>query len=90
MNERPRTEDNADTSRRSAWTALDEAFFRLVQDAFSHGFCAGASCLLAANDDLVPERPEVVTPPKQVDDLRQELTARAAAMRRHPRDRPRF
>ena len=51
MDEHPRPESNASSASGSAWAELDETFFRVVADTFPHSFCAGASALLASNDD---------------------------------------
>jgi hypothetical protein len=74
----------------SAWAVLDESFFRLTQDIFSHTFCRGASTLLASNDDGPPRvsPPSVITLPDQP--LSDQATARRAAMYRHPSARRRF
>jgi hypothetical protein len=58
--------------------ALDESFFRMTADVFSHAFCAGASALLADND-----------PGSDTDDPTDHVAARHAAMRRHPSSRGR-
>ena len=70
--------------RGSAWAELDETFFQLVQDCFSHTFCQGASALLASNDDLVPEQPDVIQLPET------DVLELDASMRRHPSSRRRF
>ncbi len=75
----------------SAWAALDEAFFALTQDLFTHSFCEGASALLASNDDVAPRRvtpPDVVQLPEQP--LWDQAMTRRAAMYRHPSARRRF
>ncbi len=69
----------------SAWAALDETFFRIVQDVFSHVFCAGASALLASNDDAALERPAVIALPEADTEV-----ALLASMHRHPSSRRRF
>jgi hypothetical protein len=74
-----------DELRGSAWATLDETFFRIVQDAFSHVFCAGASALLASNDDAAPERPAVIQLPEADTEV-----ALLASMHRHPSSRRRF
>ena len=84
MDEQPVIGNENAFCRGSAWAELDEAFFQLVHDSFSHSFCEGASALLASNDDLVPERPDVIQLP-EADAL--ELDA---SIRRHPSSRRRF
>lgn len=68
--------------RGSAWAELDEAFFQLIHGSFSHTFSEGASALLASNDELVPEQPDVIQLP-ETDELN-------ASIRRHPSSRRRF
>ena len=98
MNEPDRTDTSRDDMLRgSAWAALDETFFRIVHDTFSHDFCFGATAMLATNDDDlegisdgVPAddvTPTVIRLPLQ--DSGQEA-ARRAAMRRHPSNFRRF
>ena len=53
MNEQERTTGRDEMLRGSAWAALDETFFRIVQDTFSHQFCFGATAMLATNDTPV-------------------------------------
>jgi hypothetical protein len=88
-----------DSYRGSAWATLDENFFRLVHDAFSHEFCFGAAVLLASNDDTVIElpRPRTEAAPlshaETIERLNAEIDAELAlrrAMRRHPSNRRRF
>jgi hypothetical protein len=56
MNENDFFASDAHT-RGSAWAALDEAFFELMDGLFSRGYCALADGMLAANDnDLTAER----------------------------------
>jgi hypothetical protein len=94
MNEQdPTANSSHDILRGSAWAALDETFFRLVQDSFSHDFCAGASAMLATNDNDLdteaadPERPTVIQLPDQDSG---QTAARRAARRRHPSNFRRF
>jgi hypothetical protein len=54
MDEQPRPESTPTSASGSAWAELDETFFRIVADVFPHSFCAGASALLASNDEDVP------------------------------------
>jgi hypothetical protein len=49
--QQPRPESTTAAASGSAWAELDETFFRLVADMFPQNFCAGASALLASNDD---------------------------------------
>jgi hypothetical protein len=57
MNEQAHDHTNASTTdapgsyRGSAWAALDDTFFRMTAEVFSHAFCAGATALLADNDE---------------------------------------
>jgi hypothetical protein len=85
MDEHPITGSESDVLRGSAWAAVDETFFRIVQDSFSHVFCLGASALLASNDEDTPEPPAVIHLPQ--DDREVEI---AASMHRHPSARRRF
>lgn len=79
------TGSESELQRGSAWAALDETFFRIVQDTFSHVFCAGSSALLASNDDTMPERPTVIQLPQDATAL--EILA---SMHRHPSSRRRI
>jgi hypothetical protein len=82
MNEQDRSDTGrGDILRGSAWAALDETFFRIVQSVFSHDFCFGATAMLAMNDSDM----DVENVP--ADDME---AARRAAMRRHPRNFRRF
>jgi hypothetical protein len=77
----------------SAWAELDETFFRVVQEAFTHDFCFGASAMLASNDEPAIELPEQRTEPDRLtheetlerlnEAIDRELALRRA-MRRHP------
>jgi hypothetical protein len=77
----------------SAWAELDETFFRVVQDAFSHDFCEGAGVLLGLNDDDSPDV-TIVIPPARLSheavleqlnqEIDRELELRRETMRRHP------
>ena len=100
MNEQDRTDTGRDdVTRGSAWAALDETFFRIVQDAFSHDFCFGATAMLATNDndldaeldaELVPGDDVVPTVIQLPEQDGAEAAARRAAMRRHPSNFRRF
>jgi hypothetical protein len=85
MDEHPITGSESDVLRGSAWAAVDETFFRIVQDTFSHVFCLGASALLASNDVETPEPPAVIQLPQDGPELEIE-----ASMHRHPSSRRRF
>jgi hypothetical protein len=89
MNEQPRTGTSEATTDGSGWAALDETFFRLVQDTFSRTFCEGAGALLATNNADESEAPRVVQLPEQPT-AEDHAAARRAAMRRHPSSRGRF
>jgi hypothetical protein len=103
MDEQPRPQTSTEDAHSGAavsgstWAELDEAYFRLVQDTFSHGFCAGASALLASNDaeepdaeiDRIIELPEARLSHESTlelinQEIDRELQLRREAMRRHP------
>lgn len=90
MNEQPNTPASENASFGSGWATLDDTFFRLLNDSFSHSFCEGATALLAANDDdeELPPFPGVIQLPTQAT-ADEHAAARRAAMRRHPSSRGR-
>jgi hypothetical protein len=51
-----------DRDTRSPWTAQDEAFFRIVQSAFSPAFLAAATALLAGYDDTSGDAQDQLVP----------------------------
>ena len=83
MNEQPFNADHsADHSadRGSAWAALDETFFAIVDGLFSAGFRALADSMLGTHDN---DLPPAITP-EAVEIVEAEAAERRAAMRRHP------
>ena len=81
------------TASGSAWAELDETFFRIVQDAFTHDFCFGATAMLASNDEPAIELPvqrtesDRLSHQETLERLNQEIDRELElrrAMRRHP------
>jgi len=57
MDAQPRKYQSTSEASGSAWAELDETFFRIVADLFSHSFCSGAGTLLASHDEDASEEP---------------------------------